>query len=300
MSDIMNDVQVNEGGPGETQSAPDFETEARSQGWRPKEEFQGEPTKWVDAQTFVERGQNWIPHLKAEIAELRNLARTQEEFNRQQRAKLAQDAKLKQTQLQDRIAQLEAHRGAAISQADGNAAVQIEREIRATERELATTEREVGNTQTQAQNPAAHPEIQKIASRWRTKNPWYRLDAPATEMADRVGNEYAIIHPEASLPEVLDYVELTVKQAYPHITGQGNRVPSGPQGSNTRSGVRNVQQDTNNGSSGTRWDELDPQTQKMADEFIKRKVYKNRTEYLKAYDVDEHTSIHEEFVNVKK
>lgn len=35
---------------------PDAEKIARSQGWRPKEEFKGNPDDWVDAETFAERG----------------------------------------------------------------------------------------------------------------------------------------------------------------------------------------------------------------------------------------------------
>lgn len=35
---------------------PDAEKIARSQGWRPKEEFKGNPADWVDAETFAERG----------------------------------------------------------------------------------------------------------------------------------------------------------------------------------------------------------------------------------------------------
>lgn len=34
----------------------DAEKVARSQGWRPKEEYKGNPNDWVDAETFVERG----------------------------------------------------------------------------------------------------------------------------------------------------------------------------------------------------------------------------------------------------
>lgn len=43
----------------EVQPEPDYsdaEKVARSQGWRPKEEYKGNPNDWVDAETFVERG----------------------------------------------------------------------------------------------------------------------------------------------------------------------------------------------------------------------------------------------------
>lgn len=61
--------------------------EARSLGWAPKEEWRGDPERWIDADVFVQRGHEMMPLLKAtnkrlsgqvdaqagEIAELRRL-----------------------------------------------------------------------------------------------------------------------------------------------------------------------------------------------------------------------------------
>ena len=43
----------------------DIEQTARDMGWRPQEEFRGEASKWVDAQTFVSSGENFLPILRA-------------------------------------------------------------------------------------------------------------------------------------------------------------------------------------------------------------------------------------------
>lgn len=43
----------------------EVETKAKELGWSPKEEFRGDPEKWVDAETFVERGETLVPLLKA-------------------------------------------------------------------------------------------------------------------------------------------------------------------------------------------------------------------------------------------
>lgn len=53
------------------QSTPEQQVEAREMGWRPKEEFQGAPEKWVDAATFIERGQHVMPILKENNRRLR-------------------------------------------------------------------------------------------------------------------------------------------------------------------------------------------------------------------------------------
>jgi hypothetical protein len=45
-------------------SADEIETRARTMGWLPKEEFTGK-APWVDAETYVERGEQILPMLKA-------------------------------------------------------------------------------------------------------------------------------------------------------------------------------------------------------------------------------------------
>ena len=39
----------------QTEQPRDIEAEARKHGWRPKEEFKGDPARWTDAETFVKR-----------------------------------------------------------------------------------------------------------------------------------------------------------------------------------------------------------------------------------------------------
>ncbi|MDE2106523.1 MAG: hypothetical protein KGL39_55425, partial [Patescibacteria group bacterium] len=54
------------------------EERAGAMGWVPQEKFRGDPEKWVDAETFVQRGEQVMPILKhnneklqAEIASLK-------------------------------------------------------------------------------------------------------------------------------------------------------------------------------------------------------------------------------------
>lgn len=61
----MSDEQV-------IDTPPEVETQAREMGWRPKEEFRGDESKWVDAKTFVERGEHVLPIVKATNERLRS------------------------------------------------------------------------------------------------------------------------------------------------------------------------------------------------------------------------------------
>jgi hypothetical protein len=49
---------------------PEILAEARRGGWRPKDEFNGDPNVWVDAGTFVKRGREVLPHVQRHAAKL--------------------------------------------------------------------------------------------------------------------------------------------------------------------------------------------------------------------------------------
>jgi hypothetical protein len=47
-----------------------MEQKARDMGWRPLEEFKGQEDRWVDAETFVERGETIMPILKERLGKM--------------------------------------------------------------------------------------------------------------------------------------------------------------------------------------------------------------------------------------
>src|SRR5882762_9790943 len=47
-------------------STNEIEVKARKMGWLPKEQFRGSADKWVDAERYVSRGEEFIPFLKAD------------------------------------------------------------------------------------------------------------------------------------------------------------------------------------------------------------------------------------------
>ena len=63
MSEELQQVQVEQTEvqqPEQKQVTPEvdsYELQAREQGWKPKEEYEGDPEKWRPAKEFVERGE---------------------------------------------------------------------------------------------------------------------------------------------------------------------------------------------------------------------------------------------------
>jgi hypothetical protein len=47
------------------QQAIEIEGRAKMQGWVPKDEFKGDPTKWINADEFVKRADHMMPILKS-------------------------------------------------------------------------------------------------------------------------------------------------------------------------------------------------------------------------------------------
>ncbi len=51
----------------EQQAQRDYEAEARSSGWLPQDQWKGPPEKWVDAEKFVQRGEQFLPFVQAKL-----------------------------------------------------------------------------------------------------------------------------------------------------------------------------------------------------------------------------------------
>ena len=81
------------------------EQEARTLGWVPQEEFKGDPNRWVDADTFVERGHTVMPILRKNNERLETLVKQQaEELNKMKDAelkKLAEKARETKTEFEE-------------------------------------------------------------------------------------------------------------------------------------------------------------------------------------------------------
>lgn len=72
----LDDTELDDGAAAETERLAQVEAEARRQGWRPQAEFRGNPADWVDAETFVQRGRDYLPFVRKELekANTRNQA----------------------------------------------------------------------------------------------------------------------------------------------------------------------------------------------------------------------------------
>lgn len=74
---------------------PNVETEARRGGWKPKDQWHGNPAGWIDADTFVKRGREIAPHIAREAGQLR----TENQRLKDQQAETARQLEEMKTQV---------------------------------------------------------------------------------------------------------------------------------------------------------------------------------------------------------
>lgn len=188
------------------QSDPTTEA-ATAQGWVPKEEFQGDPHKWVDAGEFLRRGELFskIDSQSREIKDVRKaLLNLQEHYT-----------KVKETEYNRALTALKREFKTANREGDYDRADALESEIESVEKEATKFKNEVVAV---PDEPAqAHPEF--VA--WTSRNPWYNTQAHMRVFADSEGLKLrqAGLEPR----EVLKKVEEAVRKEFPTKFTNPNR-----------------------------------------------------------------------------
>jgi hypothetical protein len=161
------------------EDAAKLESEARDVGWVPQTEFRGDPDRWVDAATYLERGQTYIPFLKA------NNRKLKEELD-SQRATVQQTAdELRAVKAALGAVQTEVRNSTAeeLTAEDASLTSRIKeaREANDFDREEALrSERDVVRSRlTKAKETPAAPVLQAPAPEFRqfvADNPWFESD----------------------------------------------------------------------------------------------------------------------------
>jgi len=146
-----------------TAEARDFDAEARQQGWTPKDEFRGDPEKWVDAEAFVSRGENFMPLLKKQV----QTQKGEIDFLKRQMKKLT---KLEQSAYTNALADLKAKQTEAVEYGDVAAFQKIDGQI---EKLRETVEA-----------PASDEDPGVAFIDFRETNEWYDLGGQAGASAD--------------------------------------------------------------------------------------------------------------------
>lgn len=208
--------------PDQTQVTPvadPYEAQAREQGWKPKEEYEGDPEKWRPAKEFAERGELFgkIDSMGKELKETRKALKMLQEHH----------SKVKESEYKRAVDELKALQKKHLE--DGNSDGYLETTELLTDLKAEQKAREVVN-----QNAPAT--VDPRFTEWVASNKWYSANPEMRQYADVVGLGYAQQNPNLDPEEVLQYVTAQVKAHYRDKFSNPNRTkPSSVEGTNTTS-----------------------------------------------------------------
>lgn len=184
------------------QAAPQLspvEQEALEQGWVPKDQYQGDEHKWVDAGEFLRRGE-LFKKIESQSREIKDVRRALVEMKKLH-------ASVREVEYQRALDTLKAQKKEALENNDADAVIAADERIDLIKEQQRQLQVETVET---PQTGEEHPEFVN----WKSKNQWYVNSGPMKAFADALGAELA----QEGLPpsEVLRRVEAEVKKEFPH------------------------------------------------------------------------------------
>lgn len=195
-------VSSPEGGNAEPER--DYEAEARDMGWYPEAEFKGKkrPAEFLDAKTFVERGEHVLPILKREREKMEKTF--SERFAKLEKMTDKTVAKLIQAH-EAEIADLNAKKDAAITKGDVAGVRKIEKQITEAEANAPTVE------------PEKTPEqiYEEAVAGFQKDNSWYDKDEDLTIEANVFSQRLLAKNPKLSLADNLTQTAAHIRGKYP-------------------------------------------------------------------------------------
>lgn len=243
----------------------DYEAEARAQGWTPKEEFKGDESKFVDAETFVKRADEVMPFLKKQNQALRS---EMEQLKKSVKQVNEFATKAEERAYERAMADLKAELAKAVADDDEAAAGKIADKIA----EHAADKPKTAPTQfTEAQ-------VTRALIDFRDANPWYDEGGKYADYAGLIAAENKDLAQTTPPDEFFRMIGDKVRERYPELDKpKAERIKP-------RSAV---EAPTNRGSGqrGRSFADLPPAAQRAAEKWEKQGLI-SKADYVKNYEWD--------------
>lgn len=194
-----------EGDKGNGEATPDpAEASARTQGWKPKDEFTGDPGMWVDAKEFVGRAP-LFEKIKGQSKDLKELKKTVDAMAKHFTVNVNAAVNAK-------ISALRAEKKEAIEGGDVAKVEAIEKQIddaKATKADIPTA-------------PEVAPEVMD----WVKANPWYTKDQDLHDFALAYNDSYLKRNP-GDIEGSLKATATATKRAFPEKFSEDKKAQAG-------------------------------------------------------------------------
>lgn len=234
-----------------------YQEQALEMGWRPKEEWAGDPEDFVDAKEFVQR-KSFYDRISTQSAEIKELKKTLSEFSDHFRK--VEDYTRKQV-----LDELRAAKREALEVGNTDEVIRIDEAItdfKVNEKELERQK----EAKKAAEANAPAPELVE----WQTRNKWYTTNAEMTKYANVIAAGLVASNPNGDRVEILKEIEREVRARFPDEF-KSKRRESAPA----------VESSTTHAK--PKADKLvgTPEEMAIARRFVKAGIYKDEAEYIK-------------------
>lgn len=240
----------------------DYEAEAKAQGWNPDPDSLPDG-KWVDAETFVEKGDKIAGILKSRLdrqeRQIGQLTDDNKAFGEYQKT-LLDKAKAESA---SRLAELEALRAMAITDADGAEYTRVDREIQKVRKDLDAPEPQGNGKQ----------ELDVLAQAWVLNNDWYNSNPKLHTYADGLAD--VVLAEGYNGPAFYSELTRRVQEAFPEEfqnkrQTQSNTVEKGGELETVASDART-------------YENLPPEAKTACDRFVKG-GFTTKEDYIATYE----------------
>jgi hypothetical protein len=247
----MADEIKDEGGSVEQPQFTEIEQKALAQGWRPQDEWEGEPDAWRPAKEFLDRGE-----LFRKIDEQN---RTIKEFKKALDDLQKHTKTVRETEYKRAIEELKRQKKEALIEGDADAVVDLDEKLDAVREAQRSVPEPV---------PEVEPTIHPAFTSWVERNGWYETNEAMRAYADRIGNKLGA-QGGWSPADLLAEVERQVKKEFKEKFENPNRSkPSAVEGK------------SNKASSKSETFQLDEQERRVMQRLVRLGVM-TEDEYIK-------------------
>jgi hypothetical protein len=278
------DVDMGEGGhdsggePGENHE--EIQAEARQLGWVPKDEFRGNEKHWVDADAFLERGQQILPILKQNNKALQSELRTIRAELDETKLTLRESSEMFKQMSTAAYNKALADVKAQIRQAQNNGDYDVADQLTDQYDQL---KEDAKNVKAPGSARAADPQAEQIAkwngivSEWKDETAWYGKDKTLTRQLDGIAQELAAADPSLrGTRRLLDKAEKQLREEMPEKFTNPRRASGSPV-----SGAASSSAGAGRASQAVR--DLPADAKASGQRMVKNGVFKDMAEYAKAY-----------------
>lgn len=245
---------------------------ARGMGWIPKDEFRGDPERWRPADEYVQRGDEMLPIMKAQMAKYEakiSALQGTVDGQRENTEKLLKMSEKMEEKAYDKARNdLVKKQSLAIKEGDSDTWEALENEKFNLEKPQPVAE--------VTPKQQVSPELQA----WQDKNEWYTTDEDMTAVANAHLQALRTQNPGMPFQTLLTNIEGRVKAAFPHkFENPARDIPAAVDSSSTAPPAESTGKKTYSG--------LPADAKEQCRIGIEQGLFKTKEDYVKSYYVED-------------